>query len=268
MKKRIDILLYESGHFTSREKVKRAIMAGEVYHLTSQVTKSSLMIDEQDIKNIIIKSKDSAVSRGYYKLEKALELFNVPVEDRVCIDVGSSTGGFTQCLLEKGAAFVYAVDCGTNQLDYKLRKDNRVVVMEKTNARTLTKELFTELPVLLTMDVSFISVVKIFDAVFKTLDIPFSIILVKPQFEAGKENIGKGGIVRDNHVYKNVLTTVIAEAKKYGRYPAGLSFSPIKGTKGNIEFLLYLIKDQRSEASFNQDLEIDKSINEALKNLD
>jgi len=243
MKKvRIDQFLTDNNFYSSREKAKRGVMAGEVYYNTEVVAKASFTIDPEKKDKLEVKKKDHAVSRAYYKIKKGLEYFGVSPESRVCMDMGSSTGGFTQCLLEQGATQVYAVDSGTNQLVYSLRTDPRVKVMERTNGRYLTKRKFETLPTLCVMDVSFISIKKIIPTL-KELAVPEIVTLVKPQFEAGRAGVGAGGIVSDPAVHESVLISVVNFAEQAGYFAVDITFSPIKGGKGNIEFLLHLVSE-------------------------
>ena len=239
MKTRVDLLLVSSGHFETREKARRAVIAGDVYFGTERVDKASRLIPEEQAGLLSVRKKDPAVSRAFYKLKHALEVFKVTVEDRVCLDVGSSTGGFSQQLLESGAHLVYAVDCGTNQLDYSLRRNPRIVSMEKTNARYLTPQMFDPEPDLAVMDVSFISSTLLVPVLSDPLHISECVLLIKPQFEAGRDQVGKGGIVTDPGVWRNVLDTVIEKNASCGFHCCGLTVSPVIGTKGNVEFLGY-----------------------------
>lgn len=240
-KERIDVLLVERGLAETREKAKRAIMAGLVYSNEERLDKPGEKISVDSPLTV----KGNAlpyVSRGGLKLEKALKVFDVNVKDKVLLDIGASTGGFTDCALQNGAKLSYALDVGYNQLAWKLRQDERVVVMERTNFRYVTPaDLAGELPNFASIDVSFISL-KLILPVLKTLLLPGSdiVALVKPQFEAGREQVGKKGIVRDRKVHEAVLTTMIDFAQNEGYDIKNLSFSPITGGDGNIEFLLHL----------------------------
>ncbi|MBD1378787.1 TlyA family RNA methyltransferase [Metabacillus arenae] len=240
-KERLDILLVEQGLAETREKAKRAIMAGLVYTNEQRLDKPGEKID----RNLPLTIKGKVlpyVSRGGLKLEKALQQFDLSVKDKILIDIGSSTGGFTDCALQNGAKRSYAVDVGYNQLAWKLRQDERVIVMERTNFRYSTPDDFQEgLPQFATIDVSFISLRLILPAL-KSILAPNSdcVALVKPQFEAGKELVGKKGIVRDKSVHQSVVRHIIDFAVKEGYDCLDLSFSPITGGDGNIEFLLHL----------------------------
>src|SRR4051812_5484387 len=240
-KERLDVLLVERGLIETREKAKRTIMAGLVYFNEEGLDKPGEKV-KTDIPLSIKGKVLQYVSRGGLKLEKALNVFDVSVTDKVLLDIGSSTGGFTDCALQNGAKMSYALDVGYNQLAWKLRQDERVVVMERTNFRYVTpQDLAGEMPNFATIDVSFISL-KLILPVLKTLlvfggDI---IALVKPQFEAGREQVGKKGIIRDEKVHLQVVTKIIDFSVAQGFDAVNLSFSPITGGDGNIEFLLHL----------------------------
>ncbi|WP_026558859.1 TlyA family RNA methyltransferase [Bacillus sp. J37] len=240
-KERLDILLVENGLFETREKAKRAIMAGVVYGNEMRLDKPG----EKVSRDLVLTVKGQTlpyVSRGGLKLEKAINEFNVNVQDKIMIDIGSSTGGFTDCALQNGAKLSYALDVGYNQLAWKLRQDDRVVVMERTNFRYVTPSDFQEgMPEFASIDVSFISLRLIFP-VLKTILCPESdvVALIKPQFEAGREFVGKKGIVRDPSVHEFVLKEMLAFVLKQGYDVYNLSYSPITGGDGNIEFLLHL----------------------------
>ncbi len=240
MKERLDILLVNNGLAESREKAKRTIMAGLVTVDGRLEDKPGSRFDiDSDVQ---VKGQECPyVSRGGLKLEKAIEEWGVSCEGAVCADMGASTGGFTDCMLQHGARKVYAIDVGYGQLDYKLRTDERVVNMEKTNIRYMDTALIEEPVDLISIDVSFISVKHMFPAAAKILSEDGKILcLVKPQFEAGREQVGKGGIVREPGIHREVIENVIGYAAGNGLYPQALSYSPIKGTKGNIEYLLLL----------------------------
>lgn len=254
-KERVDVLLVERGLIESREKAKRAIMAGLVFSGEMRIDKPGekiLMDAPLEIKGTYLKY----VSRGGLKLEKALQVFDMSVEGKIMLDIGSSTGGFTDCALQNGAKHCYALDVGTNQLAWKLRTDERVTVMEKTNFRYSKPEDFTKgLPDFATIDVSFISLSLILPVLYEIL-LPGGDVmaLVKPQFEAGKEQVGKKGIVKDPKVHLEVLEKVANLAHKIGFIVKDASFSPITGGEGNIEFLFHLIKpkgDEQIEAFTN-----------------
>ena len=241
---RLDLFLVQNGFITSREKAKRIIQGGYVFVNGQVVQKAALAIDEQDRVEVKLPENDY-VSRGGYKLQKALDVFSFSVKDKIVADLGASTGGFTDCLLKNGAKKVYAIDVGTNQLTESLRKHPDVVVMEKTNARQLNTASFSDSVQLITADLSFISLRLVFPVFASILsENDSAICLVKPQFEAGKENIGKGGIVKDAKTHKIVLNELLLDARNNGFIPFGLTFSPITGGDGNIEFLLGLKKSK------------------------
>ena len=242
-KERLDILLVNRGLATSREKAKAIIMSGIVYVDGSKEDKAGTTFPE----NIDIQVKGNAlkyVSRGGLKLEKAMEEFGLSLDGAICMDVGSSTGGFTDCMLQNGAVKVYSVDVGHGQLDWKLRNDDRVVVMEKTNIRYVTPEHIDDVLDFASIDVSFISLTKVLLPVRELLSDRGRIVcLIKPQFEAGREKVGKKGVVRDKKVHEEVIDMVVTYAKSIELHPVMLDFSPVKGPEGNIEYLLYLTKD-------------------------
>jgi 23S rRNA (cytidine1920-2'-O)/16S rRNA (cytidine1409-2'-O)-methyltransferase len=240
-KERIDVLLVERGLIETREKAKRAVMAGLVYSKEERLDKPGEKVDSEiplTIKGNVL----PYVSRGGLKLEKALKLFEIDVTGKKMIDIGSSTGGFTDCALQNGALMSYALDVGYNQLAWKLRQDERVVVMERTNFRYVTpSELTKGMPEFASIDVSFISLTLILP-VLKTLLTTNSdvVALIKPQFEAGKEQVGKKGIVRDPDIHNFVIEKIIKHSLQEGYNVMNLSFSPITGGDGNIEFLIHL----------------------------
>ena len=240
-KERLDVLLVERGLVETREKAKRTIMAGLVYSNEERLDKPGEKV-MADLPLTIKGNMLPYVSRGGLKLEKALKIFDVTVQDKVLLDIGSSTGGFTDCALQNGAKMSYALDVGYNQLAWKLRQDERVVVMERTNFRYVTPaDLIREMPNFATIDVSFISL-KLILPVLKTLLVQNSdiIALIKPQFEAGREQVGKKGIIRDEKVHLQVVNKIIDFSIQQGYIATNLSFSPITGGDGNIEFLLHL----------------------------
>jgi 23S rRNA (cytidine1920-2'-O)/16S rRNA (cytidine1409-2'-O)-methyltransferase len=242
-KERIDVLLVEQGFFDSREKAKRAIMAGIVHDDYDRIDKPGTKIPVDS--NLHVKGQVLPyVSRGGLKLEKAIKSFKLDLKDVIMVDIGSSTGGFTDCALQNGAKKVYAIDVGTNQLVWKLRSDERVIVKEKTNFRYVTKDFFTEeMPTFATCDVSFISLSHIFEPL-KDIFLPGNQImtLIKPQFEAGRDEVGKKGIVKDPLVHEKVINNVINFANKFDFYIQNLDFSPITGGEGNIEFIALFTK--------------------------
>ncbi len=241
-KTRLDVFLTEQGYFSSRERAKAAVMAGEIKVNGVVVDKAGTGVTE-DVTIELTGEKLPFVSRGGLKLAKAVTCFQMDLAGKVVLDVGASTGGFTDCALQNGAVKVYSVDVGYGQLAWKLRQDARVVVLEKTNARYLTEREIPEPVDLFVTDVSFISVTKIFPAVVPLLkENAWGMVLIKPQFEAGREKVGKNGVVKDSKVHLEVILQVIAAAQSCGLAPQGLDFSPITGPKGNIEYLLLLQK--------------------------
>lgn len=260
-KERLDILLVENGLFETREKAKRAIMAGQIYGNEERLDKPGEKVS-RDL-HLTVKGKTLPyVSRGGLKLEKALKEFDLTVDGKIMIDIGSSTGGFTDCALQNGAKLSYALDVGYNQLAWKLRQDERVVVMERTNFRYVKPEDFEKgMPEFATIDVSFISLKLIFP-VLKTILVPNSdiVALVKPQFEAGRDFVGKKGIVRDPEVHEFVLKEMVDFVLKEGYNIENLSYSPITGGDGNIEFLLHLRWNGPTEIGANHFPETAKTI--------
>ena len=241
-KTRLDVLLVQGGYFTSREQAKRSIMAGEVFVNGEREDKAGTQFDEEKIRSLEVKGdKLPFVSRGGLKLQKALSVFDVDVTDCICLDIGASTGGFTDCMLQAGAKKVYAVDVGYGQLAYSLMTDERVVCMERTNFRHLAPEAIPEPIDFATADVSFISLDKILPTVKQFLKEDARMIcLIKPQFEAGRDKVGKKGVVRDAKVHEEVIARVKKCAQEEGFLTEGLDFSPVTGPMGNIEYLLAL----------------------------
>lgn len=240
MKERLDVLLVQRGLAQSREKAKAVIMSGNVFVDGQREDKAGTTFE--DTADIIVKGKTLPyVSRGGLKLEKAIREFGIELKGNICMDIGSSTGGFTDCMLQNGAVMVYAVDVGHGQLDWKLRQDERVVCMEKTNIRYVTPEDIADRLDFASVDVSFISLTKVLLPAKKLLKEDGQIAcLIKPQFEAGREKVGKKGVVRDRKVHKEVIDMVINYAVSIGFEVLGLEYSPIKGPEGNIEYLLYM----------------------------
>lgn len=239
-KERLDVLLLEFGYFESREKAKAAIMAGLVYIGTERVDKAGTKVS-RDAAITVKGAPHPYVSRGGLKLEKAIRAFELDLTDAVILDIGASTGGFTDCALQHGAKLVYAIDVGYNQLDWSLRQNNRVRVMERMNFRHMTiDQLDADRPGFASIDVSFISL-KLILPVLAQLLAPggTTVALVKPQFEAGREQVGKSGVIRDPAVHTNVLREVLSFAEALGYRLEGLTYSPITGGEGNIEFLAY-----------------------------
>ena len=278
MKERLDVLLVQRGHAASREKAKAVIMAGCVYVNGQKEDKAGSMFDcaaEIEVRGNTLRY----VSRGGLKLEKAMKNFGVELEGKVCMDVGASTGGFTDCMLQNGAVKVYSVDVGHGQLDWKLRNDERVVCMEKTNIRYVTPEDIEEPVDFSSIDVSFISLTKVLLPVRNLLSQDGQIVcLIKPQFEAGREKVGKKGVVRDPAVHKGVVrekSTHHEVIEKVTSYAASIGFdileiefSPIKGPEGNIEYLLYLQKKPEGTEMTDGDMDVDAVVGQAHGTLD
>ena len=240
MKERLDVLLVNRGLAESREKAKRTIMAGLVRVEGRVEDKPGSVFDAES--EITVDGRECPyVSRGGLKLEKGIKEWDIDCRDKICVDMGASTGGFTDCMLQHGASKVYAIDVGYGQLDYRLRTDERVVNMEKTNIRYLDTDLIKEPIDLISIDVSFISLKHMYPVASDILsDEGLVFSLVKPQFEAGREQVGKGGIVRDPKIHEEVINNVIGYAAVSDLHPLHLSYSPIKGSKGNIEYILLL----------------------------
>ena len=249
-KKRLDVLLVEKGLASSREKAKALIMAGIVYVNQNKEDKAGASFDPEEAQIEVRGAALPYVSRGGLKLEKALKVFPIDLTDRVCMDIGASTGGFTDCMLQNGAARVYSIDVGYGQLDWKLRSDPRVVCMEKTNFRYVKPEDLGEgpAPSFASVDVSFIGLDKILPAALQILTPGAEMVcLIKPQFEAGRDKDGKKGVVRDRKVHEEVVRDVTAMAAGLGFEVLGLDYSPIRGPEGNIEYLMHLRKPAESK---------------------
>ncbi len=260
MKERLDVILVSGGLAESREKAKAVIMAGSVFVDGQKEDKAGAMFDREKVKIEVKSSAQRYVSRGGYKLEKAINCFGVSIEGKVCMDIGASTGGFTDCMLQNGAVKVYSVDVGHGQLDWKLRNDARVVCMEKTNFRYMVREDIAEEPDFASVDVSFISLTKILFPLRRILKDGGSVVcLIKPQFEAGREKVGKKGVVKEPAVHREVICKVLDFADSLGYTADALDYSPIKGPEGNIEYLLLLTLHRESrplrEAFSEQDAE-------------
>lgn len=247
-KERLDVLLVRRNMAESREKAKAYIMAGNVFVDGSREDKAGTVVPEDaviELRGLAMKY----VSRGGFKLEKAVNSFGIVLEDAVCMDVGSSTGGFTDCMLQNGARKVFAVDVGTNQLAWRLRTDERVVSMEKTNIRYVAPEALGEAVDFVSVDVAFISLTKVLEPVRNLMKTGARIVcLIKPQFEAGREKVGKKGVVRERETHLEVIEQVIRYADTLGFFMLGLDYSPIRGPEGNIEYLLYMEKQEVQEA--------------------
>lgn len=265
-KERLDVLLVERGLAASREKAKAIIMSGIVYVDGNKEDKAGSTFSTTV--DILVKGNTLRyVSRGGLKLEKAMNNFGIDLQDKICMDVGSSTGGFTDCMLQNNASKVYAVDVGHGQLDWKLRNDDRVVCMEKTNIRYVTTEDIDDRIDFSSIDVSFISLTKVLGPVKELLTDKGSVVcLIKPQFEAGREKVGKKGVVRDKKVHSEVINMVVDYSRTIGFMPLKLDFSPVKGPEGNIEYLLYITKDASLGVSMADNIDsayIDRVVEES-----
>lgn len=269
MKERLDVLLVKGGFAESREKAKAIIMSGNVFVNNNREDKVGQTFDEKAI--IEVRGNTlKYVSRGGLKLEKAMANFEVSIDGKICMDVGASTGGFTDCMLQNGAVKVYSIDVGHGQLAWKLRQDERVVCMEKTNIRYVTNEDIPDLIDFSSIDVSFISLTKVLGPVRNLLaDNGQVVCLIKPQFEAGREKVGKKGVVRDKKVHIEVIEMVVEFAKSIGFNVLNLDFSPIKGPEGNIEYLLHIEKGENADTINKTDLDlINKIVEKAHDTLD
>ena len=253
-KERLDVLLVEQGFAPSRERAKRLIMAGQVLADERRVDKVGTMVAVTAALRVVGEDLPY-VSRGGLKLAKGMACFGIVLTGKTVADIGASTGGFTDCMLQNGAAKVYAIDVGYGQLDWKLRTDARVVNMERTNIRNVTAEMLGQKLDFASIDVAFISLDKVLPVIRNLLSCDGeAIALIKPQFEAGKERVGKNGVVRDPAVHVEVIRTVLFAAEELGFAPAGLTFSPVKGPKGNIEYLLYLRMQRENIAGIDADV--------------
>ena len=241
---RLDVYLYENGYVSSREKAKALIMAGNVYVDNQKAYKAGEIVTGDP--EIVVREVLPFVSRGGLKLQKALKVFNISLKDKICVDIGASTGGFTDCMLQNGAKKVYAVDVGYGQLDWKLRSNDKVITLERTNARYLTEnEIPGQEVEFLSADVAFISLNTALSSVIDLLSENAELmVLIKPQFEAGKEFVGKKGVVRDRAVHKDVIIRVCNQMILKGLKILDLDFSPIKGPEGNREYLLYMTREK------------------------
>ena len=266
-KERLDVVLVKKGLASSREKAKAIIMSGIVFVDGQREDKAGSTFDEKQ--EIVVKGKTlKYVSRGGLKLEKAMNNFDIVLKDKVCMDVGASTGGFTDCMLQNGAVKVYSVDVGHGQLDWKLRNDERVVCMERTNMRYMTEDDIDEKASFVSIDVSFISLTKILPAVYRILNMGGEVVaLIKPQFEAGREKVGKKGVVREKSTHIEVIEKVTDYAVSIGFEVAALEFSPIKGPEGNIEYLVHLKKRPEEEARIVESVDIRGTVDAAFDTL-
>lgn len=269
MKQRLDVALTERGLVASREKAKVVIMEGLVYVNGQKSDKAGAQVKDDD--KIEIRGEALRyVSRGGKKLEKAMEVFPISLQNSVCIDIGASTGGFTDCMLQNGAVKVYSVDVGYGQLAWSLRTDERVVNLERTNIRYITEEQIPEPVDFASVDVSFISLTLVLPVAYRLLKENGQMVcLVKPQFEAGKDKVGKKGVVREPEIHKEVIRKVADCAKELHFILSGLDFSPIKGPEGNIEYLLYLKKEENSSETENilTDNQIEQVVSAAHQSL-
>ncbi|MBO5278272.1 MAG: TlyA family RNA methyltransferase [Lachnospiraceae bacterium] len=269
MKERLDVLLVKRNLAESREKAKAIIMSGNVFVEGNREDKAGTMFED----SVSIEVKGSTlryVSRGGLKLEKAVDVFGVMLDGKVCMDVGASTGGFTDCMLQNGAVRVYSVDVGHGQLAWKLRNDERVVCMEKTNIRYVTEADVPDKIDFVSIDVSFISLTKVLLPVKALMaDDARMVCLIKPQFEAGREKVGKKGVVRDPAVHEEVIHMVMNYAQSIGMWLLNLDFSPVKGPEGNIEYLLYLKNQQEGLAGGCETvIQVEETVRKAHENLD
>lgn len=269
MKERLDVLLVKLGYAQSREKAKAIIMAGNVFVNGQREDKAGTSFKEA---KSVIEVKGSAlkyVSRGGLKLEKAIQSFDISLEGMICMDIGASTGGFTDCMLQNGAVKVYSVDVGHGQLDWRLRNDERVVCMEKTNFRYVKPEDIGDILDFASVDVSFISLTKILIPARNLLKTNGRMVcLIKPQFEAGKEKVGKKGVVREPEIHEEVIEKVMDYAMSVGFHILGLQYSPVKGPEGNIEYLLYIEKkEEKSETVQEEKERIAETVREAHREL-
>lgn len=265
-KTRLDVAVFEGGYAPSREKAKAIIMAGLVYVNNQKVDKAGFELKEGDVLEVRGKTL-KYVSRGGLKLEKAMECFPITLTDKICMDVGASTGGFTDCMLQNGAKKVYSIDVGYGQLAWKLRTDDRVVNLERTNFRYVDNTVVKDKIDFSSVDVSFISLSHILPVLSTLLsDTGEAVCLIKPQFEAGREKVGKKGVVRDLNVHLEVVKKVIGLALDNGFDVLGLEFSPIKGPEGNIEYLIFLKKS--NEPKISDDVDADALVSRSHLELD
>jgi len=244
-KERLDVLLVEKGLVSSRERAKTTIMSGLVVVDGQKIDKPGTQVKvEAELR--VLGNTVPYVSRGGLKLEKAIKTFNVSLQGKIMADIGASTGGFTDCSLQNGAIKVYAIDVGYGQLAWKLRNDDRVINMERTNIRFVTPDMLQEQIDFASIDVAFISLTKVLSVAKSLLQPQGEIVaLIKPQFEAGKERVGKKGVVKDPAVHLDVVKQILKYCQEINLYPLGLTFSPVKGPEGNIEYLLWLANDKR-----------------------
>lgn len=253
LKERLDVILMNQGYASSREKAKAIIMSGNVYVNGQKEDKAGTAFEESGIQLEVRGHALRYVSRGGLKLEKALAVWGLSLEGRICMDIGASTGGFTDCMLQNGAAKVYSVDVGHGQLDWKLRNDERVVCMEQTNFRYMVREDIDDDLDFATVDVSFISLTKILIPARNLLKTGGEMVcLIKPQFEAGREKVGKNGVVRESETHREVIEKILDYADIVGFTVLHLEYSPIKGPEGNIEYLVHLKKEEEPEETVRE----------------
>lgn len=260
MKKRIDILLTERNLFESRAKSQSMIMQGKILVNGQKIDKAGTLV-EDDAKIEIIGEEMPFVSRGGFKLKKALEVFPINLRGKICADIGASTGGFTDCMLQNGAKKIYAIDVGYGQLAWKLRNDERVINMERTNIRNVTRADFADVLDFVSIDVAFISLDKVLPVAYEILsEIGEIVALIKPQFEAGRSKVGKKGVVRDKKIHVEVINYILSFAQNLNFKVCGLDFSPIKGPEGNIEYLTFLSKNHEFE-----EINLEKNISTVIE---
>lgn len=267
MKERLDVLLVSQGFAVSREKAKAIIMSGNVFVNGQREDKAGTSFDPTKVQIEVKGHRLKYVSRGGLKLEKAVHAFQMNLENKICMDIGASTGGFTDCMLQNGASKVYSVDVGHGQLAWILRNDPRVVCMEKTNFRYLTSDDIEERPDFASVDVSFISLSKILLPARKLLKENGEMVcLIKPQFEAGKEKVGKKGVVREKGVHQEVIEKIVTLTEILGFRFLALDYSPIKGPEGNIEYLIYISCDPsvKEEVCSYEEAELERQLQEVL----
>ena len=264
-KERLDVLLVQQGLANSRELAKAYIMAGNVYVDGQKEDKAGTKV-AVTAKLEVKGNQMKYVSRGGYKLEKAMDVFGIRLDGKICLDIGASTGGFTDCMLQNGASKVYAIDVGYGQFAWKLRNDERVVCLEKTNVRYVTHEQVPDEGDFASIDVSFISLTKVLPAVLGVLGEKGQLVcLIKPQFEAGREKVGKKGVVRDSSVHREVIEMIVDYVRTQNLGILGLDFSPIKGPEGNIEYLIYLDKSQSGMSADEVQARVDTVVAESHK---
>ncbi len=261
---RLDARIFDLGLTESREKAKAFIMAGQVYVNGMKATKAGTTVTDKD--QIEVRGTSEFVSRGGHKLKKAMSVFPISLTDKICMDIGASTGGFTDCMLQNGAKKVYSIDVGYGQLAWKLRSDPRVINLERTNIRYVTHEQVPDDIDFFSVDVSFISLCLVLPTAYSLLkENGECVCLIKPQFEAGREKVGKKGVVRDKAVHSEVIKKIYDFAIEYGYCVSGLDYSPIKGPEGNIEYLIYLKKSSEDSVQIDIDAVVSASHSELDK---